>query len=85
MNKANSKQTILVVDDDIDFLTQMQINLQGAGFEVITAEGQNQAEEVLAKNLPDLAIVDLMMENMDGGFALSYYIKKIPIFYFIII
>lgn len=76
MSTDTTKKTVLVVDDDIDFLTQMEINLKGAGFEVVTAEGQEQAEEFLATTLPDLAIVDLMMEHPDGGFALSYHIKK---------
>jgi len=31
----------------------------------------------LIKNLkPDIAILDLMMENLDGGFALAYHLKK---------
>lgn len=76
MNSNTSKKMILVVDDDIDFLAQMEINLKGAGFDVVTAEGQQQAEAFLAKSRPDLAIVDLMMEHPDGGFALSYHIKK---------
>jgi CheY-like chemotaxis protein len=70
------KKTILVVDDDIDFLTQMQINFQDKGFHVVTADGQQTAEKLLEEMRPDLAIVDLMMENMDGGFALAYHIKK---------
>lgn len=74
--KENLKKTILIVDDDADYLTQMQINLRDAGFDVIAAEGQRKAEEVLSNMRPDIAIVDLMMENMDGGFALSYHIKK---------
>ncbi len=74
--KENLKKTILIVDDDVDYLTQMQINLRDAGFDVIAAEGQRKAEEVLSNMRPDIAIVDLMMENMDGGFALSYHIKK---------
>ena len=76
MSTNTSPKTVLVVDDDIDFLTQLEINLKDAGFNVVTAEGQKQAEEYLTTNLPDLAIVDLMMEHPDGGFALSYHIKK---------
>ncbi|MFZ5516256.1 MAG: response regulator transcription factor [Candidatus Zhuqueibacterota bacterium] len=76
MDANKAKRTILVVDDDIDFLSQMQINLKEAGFTVITAEGQSDAEEILKTTSPDLAIVDLMMENVDGGFSLSYHIKK---------
>jgi len=77
MNANDSKKTVLVVDDDTDFLTQMEVNLVDAGFNVVTKDGQTQAEEYLKENKPHLAILDLMMEQMDGGFALSYHIKKL--------
>lgn len=67
---------VLIVDDDFDFLEQLDVMLSGE-FEVVKAGGQVEAEEVLKTNKPDLAVVDLMMENSDGGFALSYHIKKL--------
>jgi CheY-like chemotaxis protein len=76
MNTENAGKKVLVVDDDLDFLTQVQVNLKAAGFEVTTAESQKQAEEYLEHHLPDVAVVDLMMEYPDAGFALSYHIKK---------
>jgi len=76
METTNTNKTILLVDDDFDFLTQMQIQLESAGFKVVTAESQAAAEALLEKKMPDLAILDLMMENLDGGFALAYHIKK---------
>ena len=69
-------ETILLVDDDIDYLEQTQLLLENAGWNVITAGGQKEAEECLERMTPDLAIVDLMMEKMDGGFALSYHIRR---------
>ncbi|HDQ45663.1 MAG TPA: response regulator [bacterium] len=72
----DEKKTILVVDDDIDFAAQVETALKGAGYAVIVAEGEKQAEALLAGMRPDLAVVDLMMEQMDGGFALAYHIKK---------
>ncbi|MCK5738808.1 response regulator [bacterium] len=74
---SNEKKTVLVVDDDIDFLAQMEINFQGAGYNVVTAEGQVAAEKKLAELKPDIAVVDLMMENPDAGFVLSYHINKV--------
>jgi CheY-like chemotaxis protein len=71
------KKTILVVDDDSDILDQVTAILSNAGYEVISAEGQALAEEALLKMKPDLAIVDLMMEEKDSGFVLSYQIKKL--------
>lgn len=66
---------VLIVDDDFDFLEQLGMMLSGR-FEVIKAGGQVEAEKILETQTPDLAVIDLMMENTDGGFALSYHIKK---------
>ena len=71
------KRTILVVDDDSDILDQVTATLSNAGYDVVSAEGQASAEEALLKIRPDLAIVDLMMEEKDSGFVLSYQIKKL--------
>jgi len=70
------QKTVLVVDDDPDFVEQQKILLESEGYKVVTAEGQAQAEKVLEDVNPDLAVVDLMMENEDAGFALCYHIKK---------
>ncbi|MFP4106853.1 MAG: response regulator [Phycisphaerae bacterium] len=72
----NETKNVLVVDDDPDFLEQMKLQLEAAGFNVKSAGGQIEAEEALEEALPDVAVVDLMMENTDGGFALCYHIKK---------
>jgi CheY-like chemotaxis protein len=74
---AKMNKTILVVDDDVDFLTQHKLYLETLGYSVVTAQSQRQAEEFLKTQRPDLAMVDLMMEHVDGGFALCYHIKKI--------
>ena len=69
-------KTILVVDDDSDYLLQLRMRLKAAGYEVITADGQQHALEVLEKQMPDLAVVDLMMEHPDSGFVVCHHIKK---------
>jgi CheY-like chemotaxis protein len=69
-------RTVLLVDDDGDFLFQQKVQLEAAGFHVLTAAGQRQAEEILAQHRPDLAVVDLMMDNPDTGFTLCYRIRK---------
>jgi CheY-like chemotaxis protein len=69
-------RTILVVDDDPDFVEQMRVQLEGEGFRVLAAGGEREAERLLEAERPDLAIVDLMMEHADGGFALCHHVKK---------
>ena len=68
--------TILIVDDDMDYLFQIKLKLEQFGYKTITADSQREAELILEKTRPDLAILDLMMENEDSGFILSYRIKK---------
>ncbi|MFP4470846.1 MAG: response regulator [Bacteroidales bacterium] len=70
------KKTILIVDDDMDYLFQQKLKVERFGFEVITAESQREGEQVINSVKPDLAIFDLMMENEDSGFILSYKLKK---------
>ena len=70
------KKTILIVVDDSDYLFQLKLKVERFGFEVVTADGQREGEKVIESLKPDLAIFDLMMENEDSGFILSYKIKK---------
>ena len=75
-NGATIVTHILFVDDDVDFLRMMEIQLKAHGYEVTVAESQKEAEEKLALKRPDVAVIDLMMENEDAGFSLAYRIKK---------
>ncbi len=72
----NTKKTILIVDDDMDYLFQMKTGVQDMGFDVITADTQREAESIIERTKPDLAILDLMMENQDTGFILCHKIKR---------
>jgi CheY-like chemotaxis protein len=74
MNKV--QKTILVVDDDPDYLLQEKMELETEGYNVVTAESRKKANQILETLKPDAAIVDLMMEKMDDGFVLSYEIKR---------
>lgn len=68
--------TILVADDDPDYLFQTVNNLGRAGYKTVAVESQAEAESVIQKMKPSLAIIDLMMEYEDSGFILCYKIKK---------
>ena len=74
--KIKSPCRALVIDDDPDFLAQMKMELGENGIDVITAESSAEAGRLLAEETFDLAIVDIMMEEEDSGFALCYQIKK---------
>jgi two-component system, OmpR family, response regulator len=67
---------ILIVDDDPDLLETLEFELKKDQHQVVSASGREEAEDVLLKTKPDLAILDLMMEEQDSGFVLCRMIKK---------
>ncbi len=69
-------KTVLIADDDVDIVTQLTIQLKGFGMNVVAVDSQKEAEEFIENKKPDIAIFDLMMENLDSGFILSYKMKK---------
>jgi CheY-like chemotaxis protein len=69
-------QNVLLIDDDPDFRQQAKQSLQDAGYSVTEAEGENQAYEIARNKKFDIAVVDLILENSDSGFSLSYHFKK---------
>lgn len=69
-------KTILLADDDIDQVFLVKHHLERWGYEVVAVESRMEAERYLETSCPDLAILDLMMEEEDSGFILSYRIKK---------
>lgn len=66
---------ILVVDDDVHILQLVNIYLTREGYQVMQAENGEQALQLLDGNMPDLAVVDVMMPGMDG-FTLTEILSK---------
>jgi two-component system alkaline phosphatase synthesis response regulator PhoP/two-component system response regulator VicR len=62
---------ILAVDDEKHILRLVQINLEKAGYDVITASNGREAVEKVRAHSPDLIVMDVMMPEMDGFEALK--------------
>jgi CheY-like chemotaxis protein len=73
----DSKNRILVVEDDPDMMEQMKVYLESEKYQVIAASSQKEAEALIKPGAFDAAVLDLMMENPDSGFVLSHKIKKL--------
>ncbi len=69
---------ILVVDDDQDLREATAVILAGAGYEVWQASSAKEAQLKLATHLPDLVLLDVMMETDTEGFHLAYQIRVNP-------
>jgi two-component system phosphate regulon response regulator PhoB len=61
-----SKETILVVDDEIDILTLVEYNLLKEGYHVHTAETGEKGLQLATREIPDLVVLDLMLPGIDG-------------------
>ncbi|MEG0176555.1 response regulator transcription factor [Anaerorhabdus sp.] len=61
-----SNQTILVVEDDIEIGNAIEIYLKNQNYEVLRAYNGKEGLDVICKNEIHLAIVDMMMPEMDG-------------------
>ena len=62
---------ILTVDDEPHIIRLMQINLEKAGYTVVTAADGREGLSKVAAERPDLVVMDVMMPYMDGFEALS--------------
>ena len=58
--------TVLVADDDQDILQLVAFRLERAGYEVITVSDGRQALAAAHEQLPDLAVLDVMMPGLNG-------------------
>lgn len=62
----SEKKTILVVDDEPDFCSIVQNQLEKEGFEVEIAYNGIEGLEKVHANPPDAIVLDVMMPEMDG-------------------
>ena len=75
---GESKKKVLLVDDDADFVAANRIALEAKGYQVVTAPDSRAGVETALREVPDLVVVDLMMEELDAGFALVESLQNHP-------
>lgn len=63
---GNMPTKILLIDDDPTILQLLKLFLENEGYLVMVAESGMAGLELAAKQMPDLAIIDLIMPVLDG-------------------
>lgn len=60
------KPYILIVDDDPDILDNIVTILESQPYRLATARDGKKCMEMIAQEIPDLLLLDLLMPKMDG-------------------
>ena len=60
------KPKVLVIDDDADLVSSVSMVLEGAGWQVRSAENGASGIEKAREEPPDLVILDVLMPRQDG-------------------
>ncbi len=69
---------IIIVDDNPDILFTMETFLKRNGFETLTAEDGRKGLELIARERPDLILLDIMMETTYSGLDVCKEIRADP-------
>jgi len=69
------KRRILIVDDDVDLSSSLQVMLEQAGYDARTAASRLEGMAKARGEPPDLFILDVMMETWQDGFEMSRDLK----------
>ena len=69
------RPTILIADDDPVFLTSV-VSVLRTRYEVQTAASGTQALALINDDLPDLVILDVMMDHMSEGFDVARSLRS---------
>ena len=62
----NTKQRVLVVDDEPGVIRFVKINLTLAGFEVVTTTSGEEALPLIESEKPDILLLDILMTPITG-------------------
>ncbi|MDD4954855.1 MAG: response regulator [Candidatus Omnitrophica bacterium] len=68
---------VMVVDDDVDFLKELEETLALSGYEIVAVQNSKNAGNAAAISKPDIILLDLKMEGMDG-FEVAQTLKRSP-------
>lgn len=71
--------TILVVDDDPDFVEITRTILEANGYEVTMAANGDEALKSMRQSMPDLVLLDVMMATLLDGLNVSHVLSEDPV------
>jgi len=79
-----ANETILIVEDEADIRELIRYNMEREGYKVVECASSEEATASLARALPDLVLLDLMLPGTDGfafcrGLRSTERTAKVPV------
>ena len=71
-----TNRKILIIDDDPDIVEAMRMPLEANSYNVISASNGKDGLQRAKEEIPDLIILDVMMETDTEGFHVAYELKS---------
>jgi DNA-binding response OmpR family regulator len=68
---------VLIADDEPNILLSLDFLLRKNGFDVLIARNGSEAVQLLNEHVPDVALLDIMMPDVDG-YEICRLIKNTP-------
>lgn len=83
MNSESNKPLVMIVEDNVVLCESLIYLLKLHGYQTIEANSGKQALEMLTLNIPDIILIDIMLDDSTDGFAVLRFIKNDSRFKFI--
>jgi two-component system, OmpR family, phosphate regulon response regulator PhoB len=64
--KSAMRETILIIENEVDVAGLLRYNFSKAGFSVLVAGNGIEGLEIVGRNRPDLIVLDLLLPGMNG-------------------
>lgn len=79
-----ARRTVLYVEDDPDYREAVRAILEAGDFDVLEAGTAEEGLRIFHESRPDIALVDMMMEEVDAGVNLVRELRAegegVPVF-----
>ncbi len=67
---------VLLIDNDQDYVTDLEQALKTNGYQVATASRADEGLPMALAFLPDIVILEVMLENDTAGFEFAYQLRS---------
>ena len=73
----NEPKTVLIIDDDSDFVRAIQALLESSGYRVLSASNGRDGLQLAKTRQPDLILLDVMMSERTEGFFVLQEMRRV--------